>query len=194
MPEITIAEARPDRFDDAVHALTGGGDGASCSCQWMTLSNAEWNSTGGDERRELFHAEVAAGPPPGLIAYVDGDAAGWVRVGPRTAQGRVPRMQLVKSSPEPIDDDSVWAITCFVVRKEHRRIGLNAALIEAAVEFARQHGARVIEGYPIDLDAKKVSSNALFHGSLSTFLAAGFAEVARKAPNRPLVSLTLADS
>lgn len=194
MSEITIIEAVSSRFDDAVHALTGGGDGASCLCQWMTLPNAEWNSTTVDDRRELFRDEISAGPPPGLIAYVDGEAAGWVRVGRRQAQGRVPRMRIVKASTEPIDDDSVWAVTCFVVRREFRRQRLNAALLEAAIDFARTRGARVVEGYPLDLEVKKASANQLFQGSLSTFLDAGFHEVARPTPNRPLVSLTLSDN
>ncbi|MGV9192737.1 GNAT family N-acetyltransferase [Microbacterium sp. MC2] len=194
MSEITIAEATPGRFADAEHALTGGGDGASCMCQWMTLSNADWNSTSADERRELFRDEVDAGPPPGLIAYVDGEAAGWVRVGPRTAQARVARMRIIKGSQESLDDDSTWAVTCFVVRREHRRQGLNSALLDAAVDFARRNGARVVEGYPFDLAAKKSSANSLFHGTLSTFLAAGFREVSRTSPHQPIVALSLTDA
>ncbi|GAA3900635.1 GNAT family N-acetyltransferase [Microbacterium invictum] len=194
MSEIRIREASPSRFADIEHSLTGGGDGASCMCQWWTLTNAEWNDTDADQRRELLRDEVDAGPPPGLIAYVDGEAAGWVRVAPRTAQGRIPRMRIIKGSNEPLDDDSVWAVTCFVVRREYRRQGLNAALLTAAVDFARQHGARVVEGYPFDLAVKKSSANSLFHGTLSTFVDAGFSEVARTAPHQPIVALALAET
>lgn len=191
MSQITISEATPGRFADAEHALTGGGDGASCACQWWTLTNADWNDTTSEQRWQLLRDEVDAGPPPGLIAYVDGEAAGWVRIGPRTAQARIARMRIIKGSDEPLDDDDAWAVTCFVVRREYRRRGLNNALLEAAVDFARQHGARVVEGYPFDLAAKKSSANSLFHGTLSTFLDVGFREVSRTSPHQPIVALDL---
>ena len=86
MPTITIEPATPGRFDDVEHALTGGGDGRSCQCQWWTLTNAQFQETSTEEREQLLRDEVTTGPPPGLIAYVDGEAVGWVRVGPRTGQ------------------------------------------------------------------------------------------------------------
>ena len=79
-----------------------------------------------------------------------------------------------------------------MVRREHRGAGVANRLLAAAVDHARAHGARVIEGYPIDTDRTKASSNDLFHGALSSFADAGFTEVARPAPARPIVSLTLA--
>lgn len=67
-----------------------------------------------------------------------------------------------------------------------------AALLAAAVDYARTSGARLIEAYPVDTAAVKVSSNDLFHGALSTFLTAGFAVVGELRYGRPLVSLNLA--
>lgn len=192
MTEIRIEPTSADRFADVEHALTGGGDGASCWCQWWMLRNAEFNATPRDERRALLRRDLEETPATGLVAYVDGEAAGWVKVSPRPAQPRLAHTRNVQKSPEPIDDPSVWAVSCFVVRKEFRRHGLSAALLDAAVAHARAHGARVVEGYPIDTAATKTSSNALFHGALTTFLDAGFAEVVRAAPARPIVSLTLA--
>ena len=74
MPTITIEPATPGRFDDVEHALTGGGDGRSCQCQWWTLTNAQWQATTTEEREQLLRDEVTTGPPPGLVAYVDGEA------------------------------------------------------------------------------------------------------------------------
>ncbi|WP_243226107.1 GNAT family N-acetyltransferase [Microbacterium sp. CIAB417] len=192
MPEITTEPATPQRWEDVQHTFSGGGDGRSCQCAWFTLTNAEFNRSTAEERRELLHDEVDAGPPPGLIAYVDGEPAGWVRVGPRTVQRRIARTRaIVTSTPEPLDDESVWAITCFVVRKEYRGLGLNARLLDAAVVFARSSGARVVEGYPVDTSPGRVRSNDLFHGALSTFLSAGFSESAAPKPGRPIVALAL---
>ena len=194
MARITVEPATVDRFDDAQHALTGGGDGRGCQCQWWTITNTEFNALSTDDRRELLRSEIDAGPPPALIAYVDGEAAGWVRVGPRTRQVRLSRTKnYAAHSDEPWDDDAVWAVTCFVVRKEHRGEVLNARLLDAAVAYARDAGARVIEAYPVDPSAgRRKSSNELFHGTVSTFAEAGFREVARPRPDLAVMTLDVA--
>ena len=190
MPNITTALASPEIWNDIQHALSGGGDGRSCQCVWPVLMNKEWESTDIDQRTVLFQQEVASAQPPGIVAYVDGEAAGWIRVGPRPAQRRLERTRnIVATTHEPLDDESVWAASCFVVRKEHRGLGLNGALLAAAIEFARESGARILEGYPIDTAQTKVRTNDLFHGALSTFLSAGFSKVDGPKPERPLVTL-----
>ena len=165
MSEIVIRPASVGRFADAEHAR--------------------------EEKRELLHADLMHEPASALIAYVDGEAAGWVKVSPRPDQPRLARTRAFQESPEPFEDGSVWAVTCFVVRREHRGAGLSSRLLAAAVDHARRHGARVVEGYPVDAGATKTSSNELFHGALSTFLDAGFSEVARPKPARPIVTLTV---
>ncbi|MFS0894118.1 GNAT family N-acetyltransferase [Microbacterium sp. 179-I 3D3 NHS] len=190
MPTITTEVATTDRWDDLQHALTGGGDGASCQCIWPVLTNKEWEETTTPQRTDMLRAEIAEGPPPGIIAYVDGEAAGWIRIGPRTKQARLPRTRLIAAATtEPFDDESVWAVTCFVVRREHRGKGLNAELLRAAVDYATRSGARVIEGYPIDTRGERKKANNLFHGTLRTFLAAGFEQQADPQPGRTLVRL-----
>ena len=192
MATITTALASPEIWEDIQHALSGGGDGRSCQCVWPVLTQKDWKDTTLNDRTALFQHEIATGRSPGLVAYIDGAVAGWVRIGPRPAQRRLARTRnIVATTQEPFDDDSVWAVTCFVVRKEHRGKGVNAALLAAAIEFARSSGARVVEGYPIDTTASSPNVNDLFHGALSTFLAAGFTEGARANPARPLVSLDL---
>lgn len=192
MASITTELATISRWDDVQHSLTGGGDGRSCQCIWPVLRNKDWNTTTVDERRELLHDEIEAGPPPGLVAYVSGEAAGWIRIGPRTSQLRIPNTKAIATATrEPLDDPAVWAVTCFVVRREHRGLGLNAELLRAAIPFARESGARLIEGYPVDAAAKQHPSNELFHGTLSTFLGEGFREVAALSRGRVLVSLDL---
>lgn len=192
MVQIDIRPATAERFDDTEHALTGGGDGRSCQCQWWTLTSADWQRSTAEERVELLRAETADALPPALVAYVDGEAAGWVRIGPRIRQPRIGRSRtLSPHATAPLDDADVWAVTCFVVRKEHRRKGLNARLLAAAVDFARDHGARVVEAYPTDTAAVSKPSNELFRGILSVFTAAGFSEIARPKPDLAIVALDL---
>ncbi len=188
---ITIAPATADRFDDVERTFSGGGDGLSCQCQWWTLTSTQFQASDRDERERMLRAQVAAEPSPALIAYVDGEAAGWVRVGPRTAQPRLARTRDFAATTEPWNDSTVWAVTCFVVRKEHRGKGLNQHLLDAAIGHARTNGARVLEAYPTDTSATKRSSNELFRGILSVFVDTGFREIARPKPERVIVQLDL---
>lgn len=192
MTQISIEPARADRFADAERALTGGGDGADCWCQWWMLAPQEFDATSIDERRDRLRQDLAAPIASALVAYVDGEAAGWVKVSPRPDQPRLARTRNIQKSPEPMDDPSVWAITCFVVRKERRSQGVASTLLDAAVEHARTNGARIVEGYPLDTAVKRLSTNDLYHGTLSSFLAAGFTETARPGAARPIVAKSLA--
>jgi len=193
MAQITTEPVAADRWDDAVHALTGGGDGKSCWCQWWLLSNTEFSALPADEKQRMLRDEVAAtAPPPALVAYVDGAAAGWVRVGPRTDQPRLLRTEIVRrGTNESLDADDVWAISCLVVRREHRGQGLMDVLVTAAVAHARACGARVVEAYPVETEDRRVSSNELYHGVVRVFEAAGFTAVARPKPRRPVMALAL---
>ena len=106
MTTITIEPATADRFDDAQHALSGGGDGYGCQCQWWMMPSKEWQTTSREQREGMLRDEIDGGPSPALIAYVDGEAAGWVRVGPRTRQIRLARTRnYAAHSEEPWDDD-----------------------------------------------------------------------------------------
>ena len=129
--------------------------------------------------QEITHAAVA----PGLIAYVDGEPVGWTRVGPRsTLPGVLGNRALARVLT---DDDAAWWVACFKVDSRHRRTGVGAALLRAAVEYAREHGATAVEGHPVDvasLKAAKVSGSAIYTGTVAMFAAAGFTEVARTYP------------
>lgn len=193
MATITTERATIARWGDVQHSLSGGGDGIGCQCAWPMLRSKDWNETTLDERRVRLHDEIESGPPPGLVVYVDGEAAGWIRIGPRTAQARIAHTRAIAAATaEPLDDDSVWAVTCFVVRKEHRGEGLNSALLDAAIDYARDSGARMIEAYPVDTSTGMHHANDLFHGALSTFLSAGFREGPPLTNSRVLVTRGLA--
>lgn len=191
MATITTRPATAKRWDDVVAAMTGGGDGGNCRCRWFHLTSAQWQATSVSERRAALEAEVAAGPPRGLVAYVDGAPAGWLRVAPRVEQGRITRSRIPRASAVPMRDPSVWAITCAQVRREHRGLGVVGVLVAGAIAFAREQGASVLEAYPIDTTVAQVSDDDLYHGPASAFLAHGFTEVARPAPARPVLSLSL---
>jgi GNAT superfamily N-acetyltransferase len=136
------------------------------------------------ERAARLREQTRCGQPrarttSGLVAYFDGEPVGWCAVEPRTAYpGLPPRRVVWKERAEDRDDDSVWAVTCFVTRAGFRRRGVTYALARAAVDFARQRGARAIEGYPMITEPhKEITWGELHVGSHWTFADAGFAEV-----------------
>ena len=95
------------------------------------------------------------------------------------------------------DDPAAWWVTCFAVRREHRGAGVGTALLVAAVEHARRNGASAVEGHPVDVDrlrAATVSGSALFTGTLAMFEAAGFHEIGRTYPSRPVMRVELTDT
>jgi GNAT superfamily N-acetyltransferase len=189
---VRIEPASAEAFALVEHALTGGGDGGSCWCRFLLGTRSAFDAASRDEKRAALRDELAAAAvAPALVATVDGAGAGWVRVAPRTAQAGVLRTRVVRGgSNEPADAADVWAVTCFVIRREHRGTGLAAALLDAAVAHAEAHGARVIEGYPVDRAARPEASSAeLWHGTAGLFARAGFTETARPAPARPVMTL-----
>lgn len=194
---IDVRPATADRWGDLVTAF--GRRGADPSWCWCQLFLRPAPSTPGGQEAELdnraaLHQEITtAAVPPGLIAYVDNDPAGWTRVGPRSAfPGVTGNKALARVLAE--DDGSAWWVTCFAVGSRHRRSGVGLALLRAAVEYARQHGAPAVEGHPVDvaaLKADRVAPSALYTGTKAMFAAAGFAEVARTYPTRPVMRLSI---
>lgn len=126
---------------------------------------------------------TSSGPPPGLLAYSGREVVGWVALAPRTDYVRLAYSRTLAA----IDERAVWSITCFFVCVGWRGRGVARALLAAAVPFARKHGARALEGYPIDTGGQRRASVWLYTGTLPMFTAAGFEEVARRSPTRPIV-------
>jgi GNAT superfamily N-acetyltransferase len=188
---LTIVPANQASWDD-LQAIFSSGEGMGCQCQFFKLDDEGWRSSVGvEERAERLReqtgcGDLRAGSTSGLVAYWDGEAAGWCAVEPRTAYPRLLRMRVPWSGrDEDKTDDGVWAVTCFVVRRAYRRRGIASALARAAVGFARERGARAIEGYPrVTRPEDEAGAAYLYVGSWNLFAAAGFREVSRPTSRR----------
>jgi len=192
--DVTVRSVADVPWDDVRTVFGTRGDPSTCWCQFFKLSNAEFDGATRDECASMLQQQVRANDPaPGVIAYLDGEPVGWCAVEPKTHYDRLRRSTIVtEGSREHPDDASVWAVTCFVVRVGFRKKGIGGTLLRAAVEQARQLGARVIEGYPVDTTIRaKAPSAELYHGTLSLFTAAGFELVSRPTRDRAVVGLTL---
>ena len=129
---------------------------------------------------------VASGDPPGLIGYRDGVPVGWASLGPREKYARLQRSPVMK----PVDDQPAWSIVCFVVPAPHRGQGVARALLAGAIKYARQQGATLLEAYPVD-KAERSHAEFIWFGAMTMFAKAGFVEVTRRRPQRPVMRLRL---
>ena len=163
-----------------------------CWCTQFRMRPKARQASSPEDRRALMLERIAAGPAPGLLAFQDGAAVGWMQIGPRAD---VPEWNNSGRSSTPLpdgpaDDPAVWAVSCFFLRARNRGRGLSHAMLAAGIAHARSCGARLLEASPMDR-AKQSKSIGLYVGSTAVFARAGFSEVARAKPGRPLMRLTL---
>jgi GNAT superfamily N-acetyltransferase len=169
--EVEVRPATVDRWDD-VSLVVNHGEEGGCWCQpWRGFDTR--SLSGGKSRPELLREQMRRSPPPGYVAYVDGQAVGWIGISVRT---ETPRLMTSRTIPA-IDDLPVWSIGCFRILPGYRRRGVARALLQGVVDAAREAGAPGVEAYPIDPDGRRVEVGAGFVGIASMFDAAGFRRV-----------------
>lgn len=192
---ITVRPLTPDRWSDleAVFNAKGCSVARGCWCMFYRRSGKGSRSTlppgltPSEASRADLRSLAGSDPPPGLIGYLADVPVGWVSLGPREDYAKLQRSPVMK----PVDEQPVWSVVCFVVPSEHRRQGVAKALLAGAVEYARKRGVRLLEAYPID-KPDRIADDSLWFGKKSMYDAAGFEEVARRRPARPVVRLRLA--
>jgi GNAT superfamily N-acetyltransferase len=188
--QLDIVPANQASWQDLEAIFESSGDSSRCWCQRFKMTRGEsWASEGPDELASRLKDQTACGDKRarktiGLVAYLDGEPVGWCAVDPRSDNPRllshVPGPWVGRN--EDKHDETVWAVTCFVVRAGFRRRGISEALAKHAVDFARSRGARALEGYPNLVERG-------FQGSLGIFQAAGFEEVSRPSRQRVVMRI-----
>jgi GNAT superfamily N-acetyltransferase len=144
---------------------------------------AEWVRDKGEGNRASLCALVEKGPPPGLLAYDGGLPAGWCAVAPRREYIRLANSKVLR----PLDDAPVWSVSCFFIARPYRRQGISVALLRAVIDFVRNQGGSVVEGYPVLTRKGAMPDAFVWTGTLSAFLKAGFKEMPRWSESRPIV-------
>jgi len=176
---LTIRALTPDLWPALEDLFGEAGACRGCWCMYWRIGN-EYRRRSAAENKRAFHLVVEQGPPPGLIAFEGELAVGWCQLTPRDALPWLNRARLQKR----VDEAPVWSLSCLYVRKGYRRRGITRALVEEALRAAKRAGAPMLEAYPFDA---KVSPSATGTGYASTFAHAGFTEVARYVPARPMM-------
>ena len=162
-------------FDDVAAVLGPKSPIANvCFClSYRLTSSKQNNALHGTERGERVRALCGQEPPPGVLAYVDGESAGWAAIHPRADTSFAKNRRIPH-----VDDRDVWSLWCVRVRPGYRKQGLVHGLLRGAVDFAADRGAPAVEGYPVDNHGEKVDLTMAYVGTRANFERAGFVKAA----------------
>jgi GNAT superfamily N-acetyltransferase len=172
----------PETWNDFEALFGPRGACGGCWCMTWRLPLAEFKANAGAGNRAAMRALVDGGRQPGVLLYENGRAVAWCAVAPREEYVRLAASRVLA----PVDEEKVWSVSCFFVDKKVRGKGLSVAVLEAAVEFARSKGAKIVEGYPQELE-KKLPPAFVWTGVMPTFVHAGFHEAARRSAKKPIM-------
>ena len=177
--KVTVRALTPDLWPALADLFADSPVCSRCWCMYWRIG-ASYRRRPAAANKTAFRQIVRRGPPPGLVAF-DGDLAiGWCQLTPRDDVPELDRNPRLRR----VDELSVWSITCFYVRKGHRRRGVTSALITAALKAAKRAGAPALEVYPLD---RELSPSSTSTGIVSSFERAGFKVVACRFPPRPIM-------
>ena len=174
MDDLTVRPLDGRTWSALAGLFTQGGDPKRCWCMYWRLPGRHWSLTSTEANRHALHdLAEGTGPTPGLVALRDGEAVGWVSLGPREDFPRITRSRTIPLVP----GEGLWSIVCFVVSRRARRSGVAIALLDAAVGHARANGAQAVEAYPVATRGSRITSASAYTGTLGMFDRVGFVVV-----------------
>jgi GNAT superfamily N-acetyltransferase len=179
--ELSFKPIKRNLWTDFEELFGPNGACAGCWCMHWKLRGKAYEEARGLETRQMHKSIVDSGVATGLLAYLHGEVVGWIAIEPREVYEKLAHSRTLK----PVDDQPVWSVTCFFVAKRFRRNGITVHLLRAAVEHVRKQGGKIVEGYPVDAQ-NDMPDPFIYTGTASAFEQAGFREVARRTPTRPI--------
>jgi len=183
LPALEFHPLTPERWKDLEALFGERGACGGCWCMWWRLKRSQFEKQKGEGNRRALKKIVDSGEVPGLLAYAGGQPVAWCSVAPRETYSVLERSRTLKR----IDDQPVWSVVCFFVAKPFRGKGVTVKLLRAAVEYVKEQGARIIEGYPVEPKKTRMPDAFAYTGLVSTFRKAGFIEVLRRSETRPIM-------
>lgn len=188
-PNFEIHPVTAKQWSDLEMLFGDRGACGGCWCMWWRLNRSQFNSQRGRKNKKAFKKIIDSGEITGLLAYDQSKPIGWCSVAPRETFTVLERSRTLKR----VDENPTWSIVCFFVAKPYRRKGITVKLIEAAVKFATDRGAKIIEGYPVETKKRSMPDVFAWTGFSSAFRTAGFIEVTRRSATRPFMRYFVAD-
>ncbi len=183
LPELEFHPVTLARWKDLEDLFGEQGACGGCWCMWWRLKRSDFERQKGKKNKAALKKIVRSGQVPGILAYYQGKPVAWCSVGPRETYPALERSRILKR----IDDKPVWSVVCFFIARPLRRKGVSVEMLKAAVAFAKKNGARIVEGYPIEPKKGRWPDAFVWTGLPSAFQKAGFKEVHRGSPTRPIM-------
>jgi GNAT superfamily N-acetyltransferase len=171
---VDVRPVSADRLPDLVKLFGPYGASSGCWCMWFRVAPKVFSANGNAGNRAAMERIVGTDDVPGLLAYEDGKPVGWVSVAPRREFARIE----TSADRGVVSEEGVWSVVCFFIQPGRRGQGVGSALLRAGIDFARAHGAKVLEAYPIDRDSP-ISNGDAYTGVTSMYAKAGFRETGR---------------
>jgi len=173
----------PERWPDFETLFGPRGACGGCWCMWWKLTRSEFEKKKGTGNKSAMKRIIHSGKVPGILAYAGGEPVGWCAVEPRESYPTLSRSRVL----QPIDDKPVWSVVCFFILRPYRRKGVTVKLLEAAIDYVRKRGGKILEGYPVEPKKGTTADAFAYTGLAAAFRKAGFMEVLRRSPTRPIM-------
>jgi GNAT superfamily N-acetyltransferase len=174
MPGALRIEPIRARHLDDLDALFARGDPKQCQCAYLRMTGGEYDRSTPTEHRSEHHKAIRRaqrrGAAAGMIAYDHAGPIGWVSFGPREEYARLVASPVL----QPVDDQPVTSVVCFVIAARARRKGVASALLDAVINYASEHGIATLEAYPVEWGDKRPSGASLWRGPVALYQSAGF--------------------
>lgn len=156
-----------DLFDHKVFA--GFPQWSACYCTEPHFFTGEEGSNMGHwrDQRAAMIDNLRNGATFGYLAYVDGEAAGWVNASKRCDYSLFRR--------DDGDDQTTVGVSCFAIAPPFRFHGVSKLLLDRVIADAASRGATWIEAYPFN-DGRE-GDNPDFRGPRPIYDERGFTEV-----------------
>ena len=184
--KITVATLSIDNWKDFEKLFGPHGACAGCWCMYWRLPKKTWKENQGAGNKRKIKQLTTGGNFTGLIAYVDGEPAGWCSLGPREDFPTLEKSKILGR----VDDQRVWSIVCFYINKDYRRQGVSELILEKVVDYARKKKINLLEAYPVIPNKENYPATFAYTGFYNSFVKAGFKEVIRRSPTRPIMRYT----
>ena len=172
-----------ERWDDFVQLFEEHGIQNGCWCMYWRVKREDCQRGYGEGNKRAFKSIVDSGKIPGILAYFQARAVAWCSIAPREDYPVLERSRTLKR----VDDQPVWSIACFFVSQPYRRNRMTEHLIRAAIDYAKQNGARIVESYPLRTEITKLLPYERYMGIQSTYERLGFQVVATRSERRPVM-------
>jgi GNAT superfamily N-acetyltransferase len=172
-----------NRWKDIEELFGERGACGGCWCMSWRLKPKDFEKQKGLGNKKAFKKIIYKNEAPGIIAYINGKPAGWCSVAAREKFIRLENSKVLAK----VDDEPVWAITCFFIAKAFRKQGLSSELLKGVIDFCKKKKVKILEAYPVEPYSKNIPAAFAWTGIPSAFEKVGFKVVEWRSPKRPIM-------